>query len=155
MTIDKAKGLFIALGAALSSWLGLLATPVYILVLLNILDYVTGIIAAPGRGEERNSYKGVQGIAKKICILLLVGLAAIVDWLLLYAAEFLGLTLPFTFLVACLTAVWLICNEIISILENIGDIGVALPPFLGSAVRLVKQSAEQKGDGGIGKPDGK
>ena len=31
---------------------------------------------------------------------------------------------------ASLVAIWLIANEIISILENIGDIGVNVPPFL-------------------------
>lgn len=144
--MDMVKRFLIAIGTALSSWLGLLATPVYILLMLNIIDYVTGLAAAPYRGQERSSYKGVQGIAKKLCILLLVGIAAIVDWLLMYAGSALGITLPFTFIIASWAAVWLICNEIISILENIGDIGTPLPPFLMKLVQWVKQSAEKKGD---------
>ena len=144
--MDMVKRFLSAIGTALSSWLGLLATPVYILLLLNIIDYATGLAAAPHRGQERSSYKGVQGIVKKICILLLVGIAAIIDWLLMYAAGTLGITLPFTFIIASLAAVWLICNEIISILENIGDIGAPLPPFLMKLVQWVKQSAEKKGD---------
>ena len=144
--MNKAKLFFISIGAALSSWLGILATPVYILVLLSIIDYATGIYVAPKRGEKRESSKSLQGIAKKIFIWLLVLLGAIVDWLLLYTTSMLGFTSPLKFVVASLVAVWLICNELISILENIADMGVDLPPFLQSAVQWVKKSAEEKGE---------
>lgn len=75
---------------------------------------------------------------------LLVGVGVIVDQLLSYSADVVGITLPFTFLVACVVAIWLICNEIISILENINDIGVALPPFLQPIVKNLKSQVEQK-----------
>jgi phage-related holin len=42
--------------------------------------------------------------------------------------------------------VWIICNEIISILENINDIGVTLPPFLMPIVRNLKSQVEDKAD---------
>lgn len=139
--MEKIKYFFIALGTALSARIGLLATPVYLLVLLCGIDYFTGIAAAPYRGVARNSRQGLRGIVRKVCILLLVVLAAVVDWVLLYAAEQIGATPPFTFLIASATAIWLICNEIISILENIGDIGVSLPPFLRKAVDWLKKDA--------------
>lgn len=75
---------------------------------------------------------------------LLVGVGVIVDQLLSYSAGVIGITLPFTFLVACVVAIWLICNEIISILENINDIGVTLPPFLDPIVKNLKSQVEQK-----------
>ena len=68
----------------------------------------------------------------------------IIDQLLSYSAGVVGITLPFTFLVACVVAIWLICNEIISILENINDIGVTLPPFLQPIVKNLKSQVEQK-----------
>lgn len=76
---------------------------------------------------------------------LLVVVGAIVDQLLKYSAETLGITLPFTFLIACIVAIWLICNELLSILENITDIGIKLPPFLLPIVMYVKDQAELKG----------
>lgn len=130
--------------ALLSSWLGMLAVPMYILVSLNMMDYATGFVAAPYRGEKRSSEVGFRGIAKKVCMWLLVALGGIMDWLVAYAMETIGIELPFHFFVAALVAVWLICNEIISILENIGDIGVDLPPFLMRMVRWVKAAAEDK-----------
>lgn len=55
-----------------------------------------------------------------------------------------GHTFPFTFLVACVVAIWIICNEIISILENIKDMGVAVPGFLEPLARNIKSQVEDK-----------
>lgn len=133
--------------AAVSAWLGTLAIPVYILVGLNIADYFTGIAAAHYRGERVSSNLGFRGIAKKVCMWLLVALGAVADWLVLYAADMIGFSSPLHFLVASAVAIWLICNELISILENIGDIGVQPPGFLQKLIEMVKSQAEQKGDG--------
>ena len=130
--------------AALTAWMGALACPVYILIGLNLVDYFTGYTAAPYRGQARSSSVGVRGIDKKVCMLLLVVLGGVLDWLMGYAIQTVGITIPFQFFVAALVAVWLICNEIISILENIGDIGVELPPFLLRLVKWVKAGAEDK-----------
>lgn len=130
--------------ATLSAWLGSLSIPVLILVLLNIIDYITGIIAAPYRGEARNSNKGFRGIAKKISMWLLIVVGAIIDWLIVYAGDVVGLTLSVKFAVASAVAIWLICNEIISLLENISDIGVPFPAFLSKIVGWIKAETEEK-----------
>ena len=142
--MHKIKTLFTALFSALAGWLGILAIPVLILVMCNVTDYITGLVASKYRGQAIDSYKGFRGIAKKICMWLLVGIGAIVDWLIIYAGQAAGVTLPFTFLIACVVAVWLICNEIISILENIVDIGVELPPFLAPIIKNIKKQVEDK-----------
>lgn len=121
--MDRIKAIVVAIGSLLMSALGVLAVPVLLLVTCNFIDYITGLIASKFRNQEIDSYKGIRGIAKKICMWLLVGVGVIVDQLLSYSADVAGITLPFTFLVACVVAIWLICNEIISILENINDIG--------------------------------
>lgn len=124
--------------------LGILAVPVLILVGCNVIDYATGLLAAKYRRQALDSYKGFRGIAKKVCMWLLVAVGAVMDWLLLYASETVGISLPFAFLVACVVAIWLICNELLSIMENIADIGVPLPDFLMRIVKYVKQQAEGK-----------
>lgn len=73
---------------------------------------------------------------------LLVVVGAIVDELTKYATQTVGITVPFTFLIACVVAVWLICNELISILENIKDIGVNIPKFLLPLVKNIKSQTE-------------
>lgn len=142
--MEKVKMILTAVWSIILSALGILAIPVLLLVTCNIIDYVTGIAASKFRNQEIDSYKGVRGIAKKICMWLLVGVGVIVDQLLSYSADVVGITLPFTFLIACVVAIWLICNEIISILENINDIGVTLPPFLQPIVKNLKSQVEKK-----------
>jgi len=131
---------------ALSAWLGILAIPMLLLVLVNIIDYGTGLGAAKYRGNKISSSVGLRGIAKKVCMWLLVGVGAIVDNLITYAMQTANIDLHVSFVVASLVAVWLICNEIISILENISDIGVALPPFLLKIVQNLKSQVEKKTD---------
>ena len=124
------KAFFTGLFALISSMLGILTVPVLLMVACNVLDYATGLMASTYRSQDINSYKSIRGIMKKVCMWLLVVVGAVIDQLLLYASQTAGITLPFTFLVACIVAIWIICNEIISILENIKDMGVAIPAFL-------------------------
>ena len=138
------KAFFTTIFAFISSILGVLAVPVILMVVCNIIDYATGLMASPYRDEDINSYKSIRGIMKKVCMWLLVVVGAIIDQLLLYASDTVGIAMPFTFLVACIVAIWIICNEIISILENIKDMGVVLPGFLTPLVKNIKSQVEDK-----------
>ena len=144
--MTKVKAVLTAFFGMLSSLFGTLTVPILLLVGCNIIDYVTGLFAAPNRGEKISSDIGLRGIVKKVCMWLLVVVGAIIDALIKYAVEITGFKFPFTFLVACVVAIWLICNELLSILENIGDIGVPLPGFLVKVVQYIKRQAEQKID---------
>ena len=117
-----------------------------ILILCNVIDYGTGLCAAKYRDETIKSYKSIRGIAKKVCMWLLVAVGAMLDWLLQYAAETVGITIGLNFVVASIVAVWLIANEIISILENVKDIGAPLPPFLMKIASNIKSQAEKKAE---------
>lgn len=140
------KAFFTGVFALISSMLGVLTIPVILMVACNVLDYATGLMASTYRSQDINSYKSIRGIMKKVCMWLLVVVGAVIDQLLLYASQTTGITLPFTFLVACIVAIWIICNEIISILENIKDMGVAIPAFLLPIVEHVKSQVEDKAD---------
>lgn len=137
------KAFFTAVGSFLASILGVLYIPVLMMVACNILDYITGLLAAPNRKDGGiSSYKSIKGIIKKVAMWILVIVGAVIDQLLKYAAATLGFNLPFTFLVACVVAVWIICNELISILENLIDIGITIPAFMIPLVRNIKTQAE-------------
>lgn len=142
--MDKIKAFFITAFSALFSWLGVLAVPVFLLVGCNIIDYVTGLLAAKYRDEAVSSYKGIRGIIKKVCMWLLIGVGWMMDTLLKYTVTTVGLTVELPFIVATVVAVWLICNELISILENMIDIGVNIPPFLMPLVKRIKNQVEEK-----------
>lgn len=138
------KAGFTTVFAFVSSLLGVLAVPVILMVACNIIDYATGLMASPYRSQDINSYKSIRGIMKKVCMWLLVIVGAVIDQLIAYAGNVVGYTFPFTFLVACIVAIWIICNEIISILENIKDMGVSIPGFLEPLVRNIKSQVEDK-----------
>ena len=140
--MNSIKGVFVTIGGILSSMLGILYIPVILMVLCNVIDYITGILAAVSKGKKISSAVGIRGIFKKVCMWLLVVVGAIVDHLIKYATETIGLTFPFVFLIACIVAVWIICNELISILENISATGVKVPGFLMKIVRYIKGKTE-------------
>lgn len=117
--------------------------PALLLISSNIIDYITGIMAAPARGRGGiSSYRSMKGISKKVTMWLLVVVGAMVDELLKYSAETFGFSMPFRFLVACVVAIWIVCNEIISILENMVDIGIKIPSFLMPLVKSIKAYGE-------------
>lgn len=136
------KAFFTAIFAFLSSLLGALAVPVILMVACNVIDYITGLMASPFRKEGINSYKSIRGIMKKVSMWILVVVGAIIDQLIIYAADTVGFRAPFTFLVACVVAIWIICSELISILENIKDMGVKIPAFLRPLVEKIKTQVE-------------
>lgn len=144
--VNKFKAVLTVVFSILTSLLGTLAIPVILLLSCNIIDYLTAIFASPKRGQKVDSNVGIAGIKKKVCMWLLIVVASIIDCLIKYSAETVSIILPFSFLIACVVAIWLICNEILSILENIADIGVPLPAFLGKIVQYIKSQVEDKTD---------
>ena len=144
MELNEFKIGVTAVIAFIASILGILYVPVLLMVACNIIDYVTGLMAVSSRDEKLSSYRSINGITKKVCMWLLVVVGAIVDELIKYAAQSVGIELPITFLVACVVAIWIICSELLSILENMDDIGVNLPPFLKPIIEMIRKQAEEK-----------
>lgn len=144
--MNKVKTALIVVISTIMDLLGILAIPVFLMVGCNIIDYITGLMASKYREEQISSYKGMRGIIKKVCMWLLVVVGAMIDALIKYAASTMGLSIQIPFIVATLVAVWIVANEIISILENIIDTGVELPPFLMPIVKRIKKEVEEVGD---------
>lgn len=142
--MQKLKAFFIMVWSFLFSWLGILAIPVLLLVAGNITDYITGIAASKYRDESVSSYKGIRGIYKKVGMWILIFIGWMMDMLINYTVQYIGLMISLPYIVATIVAVWLICNEIISILENLIDIGVDIPPFLMPLAKMIKGQVEDK-----------
>ena len=142
--MDKVKVIVTAILAAVSSFLGVLYVPVMLLVLFNVIDYITGLCAAKNRGQRISSYQGIHGIAKKVAMYLLIMVAWGIDMLLISTGEMLGVTSPLKFAIACVVSVWLVLNEALSIIENMIDMGVPMPPFLKPLIENLKTKVEEK-----------
>ncbi|MBQ9845787.1 MAG: phage holin family protein [Oscillospiraceae bacterium] len=147
--IDRIKVFFVTIFTLVHGWLGVLAVPFIFLVATNIVDYVTGIAAAAKRGERISSSVGFWGIVKKIFMWLLVFVGYVVD----YAIEAISTTMHIDInvggIVALAVIFWLMVNELISILENIHDVGVPLPPFLVKLVDYIKEKTEETADAAL------
>ena len=141
--INTIKAIVTVVAAFLSALLGTLYIPVLLMILCNIIDYATGLMAAKNRPDGGiSSYRSIKGIKKKVSMWLLVVVGAVMDQLLLYASQTIGVKIPVTFLIACVVAIWIICNEIISFLENMVDIGIQIPSFLLPLVKNIKSQTE-------------
>lgn len=139
------KAFFITLGAYLSDKLGILGPILLMLAAVLITDYVTGILDAK-KHKELSSRIGTWGIVKKLLYGVAVAVGMIVDWTILNVAETVGINIPITTFFGLLVAIWLIINELISILENLTSLEVPLPGFLLKVVSNFKVVVENNGD---------
>lgn len=141
--MEKGKVAMVIFISLISSKIGILAIPIFILVTCNIIDYTTGFMAAPFRGQEYTSYKSFKGVAKKICMWLLVLVGMLMDVMIEYATQQASINVSLPFIVSTIVTFWLVFNEVISILENMIDIGVDVPPFLLPLAKNIKSKVEQ------------
>lgn len=129
--------------AGLMYYLGIVSIPVIILIVAMIIDYATGMTAA-FYNAELSSKKGIKGIVKKVGYLALVAVAMILDWLISQGLQQINVNLNYGVFFAVLVAVWLIINEIVSILENLSRIGVPIPKFLTKIIEKIKVTVEEE-----------
>lgn len=67
--MDKLEKIgFTALLSALFAWLGVVAVPFLLLVLLQLIDYGTGLAAAKYRSEKISSYKSFPVLMLKMLL---------------------------------------------------------------------------------------
>lgn len=126
---------------ALTYYIGQLSIPIIVLAVVMIIDYITGMISA-WHNSELSSKKGLFGIVKKLCYLALVCVGMGVDWLIYSGMVQIGIAMNYTIFFGILVAIWLIINELISILENLNRIGVPLPKFITAVVKKLKNTVE-------------
>ena len=139
------RGVIAAAVAGAAAYFQELALPVVVLFLVMVVDYVSGMVRAWTRGELC-SRVGVLGIVKKVSYLLAVVVAIVADWVVQTAAGQLGVDFGGFFYFGLLVTIWLILNECISILENISELGVPLPPFLMTLIQKLKKTTETRGE---------
>ena len=140
------RAVFTAALGALCAYAIDLLVPVGVLAAVMLLDYGTGMVKAWNAGEL-SSRVGIRGILKKVGYLVIVVVACVVDWLMRYGLAGAGVEWEVDFLFASIVIVWLIINELLSILENVAAIGGPVPPFLQKLIRRLKVRVEQRADG--------
>ena len=125
--------------ATLASYLGALAVPIIVLMVMMLIDYLTGMSAA-WINNELSSKVGAKGILKKIGYMALIVVAAGVDYLIWSGVAAVQVNVGYQMWFGLLVAVWLIINEMISILENLRRMDVPLPNFLVRVLSKIKHT---------------
>lgn len=139
------KGVLAAAGSALLAYFHVMLIPLIVLLGVMIADYVSGMIKA-WINAELSSKIGIKGIVKKLCYALVIIVASCVDWLIATGLTAVGTEIKRTYYFGILVTVWLIINEMISILENLSTIGVPLPGFLNKVIKRLKSSVEKESE---------
>lgn len=120
-----------ALAGAVSSYLfGGWTAMLGALVLFAAIDYVSGFAAAALAGQL-SSAVGRRGIAKKVAMFAVVAIAHQVD-----------LMLGEAHLVRDAALWWYLANELLSVIENMGRLGVPIPPPVQQAVAVLNGKAK-------------
>lgn len=116
-----------AIGSSLVTYLfGGWSALIQILVAFVVIDYITGVLAAAYHGKL-NSNIGLKGIAKKVFIFVIVACGHLVDS-----------AMGTQDLVRDAAIYFYIANELLSILENAGEIGLPVPDILKNSIDSLK-----------------
>lgn len=134
----------VAIGA-LISYFNILLIPILVLIAVMLIDYITGLTSAYRNGELK-SKTGLLGILKKVSYLVLVAVGGVVDYLICSGLATAGFDFGVTYCCGLIVCVWLIINELISILENLSELGTPIPQFLVKIVHRLKDSVDSKTD---------
>lgn len=134
-----------ALGA-LAAYFNVLLIPLIVLLAVMLIDYITGMAGAAYSGKI-SSRVGVLGILKKAGYFALVAVGMVADYLISSALVKIGIDLKITYCFGMIITIWLIINELISILENLGELNVPLPAFLVNIIKTLKSKVEEQAEG--------
>ncbi len=116
----------VALGGGAASYLfGGWSSLLGILVAFVVIDYISGFVAAGIEGKLASSV-GLRGIAKKVFIFVIVAVAHLAD----QAAG--------TSIIRDAAIFFYLANELLSIVENSGRIGLPVPPLITQAVEMLQ-----------------
>ena len=139
----KIQGAITVVGGWLGYFLGGMDGLMIALAIFVIIDYVTGIMCAIN-DRKLSSAVGFRGIFKKVLILMMVGIANIVD------IHVVGTGSALRGAVIC----FYLSNEGLSLLENAAYIGLPVPERLKEVLAQLHNRDEKKNDSTTNTGDG-
>ena len=137
--MKKITELVAAVGGAIASFFVTMPPIVWVLIAVMSIDYITGLTCgALGKSKKTEngylaSHEAFKGLLKKALILLVVLLAALLDY-----AVSIGAGIAFEAVMGA-TCLWFIASEGFSILENVACMGVPVPKILLRVLEIMKE----------------
>ena len=138
----------------ISNKFGLLSPAMILLIFLMMIDYISGMLASKKEAVEHpgdkeygwSSRKSIIGIYKKVGYILTILAAISTDYIIYKFVREMGIEYQTKTFFGLLVIVWFLLNEILSILENAGRMGAALPGFLKSILSEIKREIDKYND---------
>lgn len=132
------KEILTFVSALVAAELRIISPAIILLIFLMVIDYISGMLASKKEAMEHphnkkygwSSRKSIMGIYKKIGYILTVLVAVSTDYLIYTLLGKMGIEYQTKTIFGLLVTVWFVINELLSILENAGRMGVVLPKFL-------------------------
>lgn len=137
------KGAAAGFGAVAGYLFGEWSVMIHLLFILVIADWLSGWAAAWINGELK-SRKGYYGIARKVAIFLIVVVAHFIDVALGNLNYFQNAVIFFY-----------LANELLSIIENVGRMGVPMPDVLRNAVKIFESRSQVPKNPNMPEPENK
>lgn len=139
--------------AYVSDKLGMLIPLMGLLVLMMVIDYITGMLAAKKEAVDHpgdpkygwSSAIGFNGIIKKFGILCVIVVSMVLDYIVATLAIKMQLNPPITTLFSLLVTSWFLLNEMLSIIENSGRMGADVPDWLAKYIAGLKDKIDSEG----------
>lgn len=135
---------FAAIGGAILSFFTGMPPIIWVLVAVMTLDYVTGLLCGfLGKSPKTetgglSSKTAFEGLLKKVLILIVVGLAALVDHAVTVSA---GIEMA---AVTGACSLWFVASEGLSIIENAAAMGVPIPQILLKALEIIRSKGQSQ-----------
>ena len=126
---------FTVMGGWLGYFLGGYDGLLYALIVFMVADYITGVMCAIS-DKTLSSAVGFKGICRKVLILMLVGIANLLDVEVIGTGAVLRTAVIFFYL----------SNEGVSLLENAAHLGLPIPEKLKSVLAQLHKKAESGDD---------
>jgi len=126
---------FAAVGGWLGYYLGGYDGLLYALIVFMVMDYLTGVMCAVA-DKKLSSEVGFKGICRKVLILMLVGIANLLDVQVIGTGAVLRTAVIFFYL----------SNEGVSLLENAAHLGLPIPEKLRAILAQLHDRAESEDD---------
>lgn len=147
-TINQIKAAVVAAVGLLTGLWGWLGWLVVGWIVLMVLDYITGSMAAAKEGQW-SSAKAREGIWHKCGMIVVVIVSAGADLLIeivLTNLPVLALPIQYPGLVCPVVLVWYIITELGSMAENAAVMGAPVPKWLLKLLALSKSAVDEAGD---------
>lgn len=138
------------IGSWIGNKFGLLFPATLLLFFLMITDHISGMLAAKKEALTHpnnkkygwNSKKSLLGIYKKAGYIFMIFAAITTDYLIYKFANEIGIDFPNNTMFGLLIIIWLIINELLSILENVSRMGCNLPEFIKKILTEAKDNID-------------